>query len=367
MSSPSLASASGGGKISAVLLIFLAVASAWYYLGEEVATLQSTFLPTKQDKSYKSTDAGLVFTNIELHHGPPPFPNLLVVGAEQGGVPELGSMIASMTNDVCAPPSGSNAVNYFSTATDKTGKFKHGSPQKGKEFYASHYRACQDEPYHLDATANYFYMPEMIANFYKTTKLKPQNGDVKVIIALREPVAREYDYFQFKAKKCLDGEQTDAWCKGAVEFADDGTRIPTTFSKYIQSSVLPGCKYPNKAFSKFQWCRGQYVAYLRLWMQYFERGGNILVLRYEDIVYSPDATMNRVRAFLGISLDTEYKVKAIPPLRAPEDLKCQDQDDLMEVYSLPNLNLYLELSNNPGPAMERTPFPKFKLPRCSWR
>jgi len=217
----------------------------------------------------------------------------------------------------------------------------------------------------LNVLHRYQLYPENIKQFYNeynngTTDTENQ-VPLKIMLILREPVSRRiswYNHMVYNARKKHRGQATPV-LKNTTNNNQTTTSVKT-FEEYATDSIVP-----NLDPQVSEWPdRGLYAHWLRKWFHLFDRS-QILILSYDDLKRDPHDLLERLHAFLELppvpkwrnSLWQANKRKVNDAAPIP----CAVQERLAAAFEAPNQELYDLLEANPGPVMEKRPFPKFQF------
>lgn len=207
--------------------------------------------------------------------------------------------------------------------------------------YLSRFNDCVESNHmSMDATPNYFQEAELVYSTYE--KLGEENH-VKIIVTLREPVAREFSWYNHQLK-------------------NGGVMEEVTFEDFIVNRTMVSIR------RKYNY--GLYASHLQSWIKYFDRR-NILILSYQEIRDDPGMVQWRIQQFLGLN-DEELpvtghfkKANALKnPLKKPLPYCTEAYYDLVNLYGPLNEELYQFLELYPGQEMEQHPFPQFSTIGC---
>lgn len=132
----------------------------------------------------------------------------------------------------------------------------------------------------LEATPSYFYGGEAVI-----TEMRAVCGeDLRVIVVLRDPVARFWSFFTFQKARLRIAEDLgiDAYLAQADALTDEDFRVAE-----------------NERWFAFR--GGCYADWLPAWHTAF--GERLQVVFFEDLMAEPDRVLRRAAAFLGIDAD----------------------------------------------------------------
>ena len=208
----------------------------------------------------------------------------------------------------------------------------------------------------MDATPNTLAFAERVRLAYDAAG-GDQAKQVKIILTLRDPVARELAYYHQLVDEFTNNPNSKEWF-GIVSkvHGEDNVQSVMTFTDFLQNITLPALndkKASRGALSRM----GLYAEELELWMKLFSRK-QILILHYDELMLDPKMVVSRVKKFLGVDLSSHPEVQA----HGEPQIDCSDQDLLQAVYDSKNEALYELLDSTQGPEMEQRPFPHFEPP-----
>ena len=208
----------------------------------------------------------------------------------------------------------------------------------------------RDVDFMMDATPCNLLFPERVYETYNQVGADALSK-LKLIVILREPVSREMSLYNHKMVVYLKTQKKDEWYSD-VTFANNSTVMP--FEEYTKT-VLEGQLLDPGWISV-----GKYVDHLKRWKLLF-KPDQLLVLSYDELKDDPKKVQWRIQEFLGGSFpgglghentkDNDSKKKVVSPLVSQV---------LNPIFKEKNLELYRFLDENPGPAMEQYPFPRFE-------
>jgi Sulfotransferase domain len=211
-------------------------------------------------------------------------PDFIVVGTKRGGT-------TSMWNYLLDHPL---VLPMFPTAQHlKSPHYFYWHYDKGERWYRSHFatqrrraalaRSLDATPLAGEASPYYLYNPHVPA---RVRALLP---DVKLIVMLRDPVARAYSHYW---ERVNDGSETlsfdDAIAQEDDRLAGEAERMAADPLYYSR---------PHDYFSYRD--RGIYLPQLQRWFAEFPRD-QVLVTRSEDFYADAQSTYDDVTAFLGL-------------------------------------------------------------------
>ena len=215
---------------------------------------------------------------------------------------------------------------------------------QGIEFYAKHYQHCAQEESTdiiLDATADYLYHPTRVFDLYSQSE--QSLSDLKIIVMLRDPVAREAASYNRKVQEYQKRSEINGW------FSDVA---------YRNGTIISFDDYAENVLTKRNDI-GEYVNHLKVWTLLFGRE-NILFLSQNEAETDSKALQWRVAEFLGLR-DIHINFKAKLPDTSFASSRASQM--LYSLFSKSNKDLYTFLDNHPGPWMEQKPFPQYESPK----
>ena len=211
---------------------------------------------------------------------------------------------------------------------------------EGVEFYATRYKHCAQEEstdIMLDATADYLYHPTRVFDLY--SQAEQSLLDLKMIVMLRDPVAREAALYNRKVQEYLKQYENHGWFSDVAH--PNGTIL--SFDDYAENVLTKRNDL------------GEYVNHLKVWASLFGRR-NILFLSQEEAETDPEALQWRVTEFLGLRhVHINLNVKKSDT--NTNFASTRANQILQLLFTNSNKELQNFLQNYPGPWMEQKPFP----------
>lgn len=192
--------------------------------------------------------------------------NALIAGVNKAGTTSLFVTLAGHPD---VAPASVKETRYFLPA-------RWGRPLEPRSVYEAYWEGARDAPVRLEATPGYFSGgPDLVA------AVRAVCGAPKVVVVLREPVARLVSYFTFQQMRL---------------------RIPATMTltEYLaRADALGDADFRDPANEVWFGARGgTYADHLPDWTGEF--GADVGVFFFDDLVGDPAATVARVAAFLGL-------------------------------------------------------------------
>ena len=244
---------------------------------------------------------------LEGPEGPAALPSFLVLGVAKGGTSSLLAWLATHPQLWCHPR---KELHFFDLDW-----------QHGPEWYASHFPAFRSATQIQcgEATPNYFQLPE---GPERVRQLLPH---ARLIVLLRDPLERALSWLQhLRRYEGLLGEPADLLLQECEQLEQLQQQDPAA----LEAS---GFRWPNAVLGS---C---YDAPLRRWQASFP-AHQLLVLRSEALFQAPQATLQQIATFLGVSSDwawgelNPFNVSLQPPPPLPEELS-QRLRALLEKHS----------------------------------
>lgn len=192
--------------------------------------------------------------------------NALIAGVNKAGTTSLFVTLAGHPD---IAPASVKETRYFLPA-------RWGRPLDPREVYESYWLDAGDAPVRLEATPAYFSGGPALVR-----AVREVCGDARVLVVLREPVARLVSYFTFQqARLRIPAEMTlHDYLAHADTLTDADFRDP-------ENEVWFGAR------------GGMYADYLPDWTD--ELGADVCVLFFDDLVARPRETVVRAAELLGV-------------------------------------------------------------------
>lgn len=176
-------------------------------------------------------------------------PNALIVGVNKAGTTAVFSALASH-DAVCA--SSTKETHYFDP-------IRFGEPLPPVRTYEAYFECRPAERLVLEATPGYFYGGRALAE-----AIRAISPDSRVVVILREPVARTFSWYRFCRTRMLLPQELD-------------------FATYIDRCLELGLQ-PEERRDLTAWrglSGGLYARWLPAWRDVF--GDDLLVVFYDDL------------------------------------------------------------------------------------
>lgn len=192
--------------------------------------------------------------------------NALIAGVNKAGTTSLFVTLAEHPD---IAPASVKETRYFLPA-------RWGRPLDPRAVYESYWVDAGDAPVRLEATPGYFSGGPALVH-----AVRDVCGEAKIVIVLREPVARLLSYYAFQQARL---------------------RIPEsmTLAEYLaRADALTDSDFRDPENEVYFGARGgMYADDLPAWVDEF--GADVLVLFFEHLVARPADTMGRAARFLGV-------------------------------------------------------------------
>jgi len=196
-------------------------------------------------------------------------PDAVILGAQKSGTSSLHYYLAQHPG-VVAPLR--KEVHYFDL-----------NHERGEAWYRAHFGRSGEPGLNLDSSPYYLFHPAVPA---RARALLPQ---ARYVVLFRNPVRRAYSHYwheRDKGRERLGFEEAIAAEEARLGDAERRLAAGTL----ARSEAHQHCSYL---------ARGRYVEQLERWFAVIPRE-QFLVLRFEDMVANPLATLNRTLGFLGL-------------------------------------------------------------------
>ncbi len=239
-----------------------------------------------------------------------PLPDFLVIGAQKAGTTSLFSYLTTHPH-ISRPLK--KEIHYFDTRW-----------HRHENWYRSHFPATGDGMLTGEASPCYLFYPMAPA---RVAKLLP---DVRLIVLLRDPVARAYSHYQQSRNK---GFET---CSFEEAVAAEPQRLRE------DEPLLNG--HPDAgtvAFKKNAYLtRGHYAEQLARWFEEFQRE-QFHIIKSEAFFADPQQTCSDVFSFLGLPDHAVPSLKVHNP--GAYDSKLGNGDAALRKYFAPHNRALAEL------------------------
>jgi Sulfotransferase domain len=194
----------------------------------------------------------------------------IIAGVNKAGT---SSLFVSLSQHPSIAPSAIKETRYFLPA-------RYGRPLEPASVWEEYFAGAPSEAVRLEATPSYVYGSTAVA-----TCINDRLPESKVIVALREPVARAISFFEYQ--------------KVRLRLPSD---MPMAEYLAIADALTPDdfLDPDNEKYMAFR--GGCYAEFLPPWLSTFgtER---VAILGFEDIVQEPARQLRDLATFLGIDPD----------------------------------------------------------------
>lgn len=205
------------------------------------------------------------------------FPDFYIVGAAKAGTTSLVEMLR--THESIYFPHEKEPHHFFLREDERAWTIRDGErilplaealPYCKEAPYLGLYRNAPEGALKGDASTQY------LVNHTVAGAIHAQRPDAKIIVVLRQPSDRAYSAYLHARSR---GEEPLPTFAAALDDCEGGHR--------------------QAAFATNYMAEGEYARHLSIWRDLF--GDNLLVLLFEDLVSEPQATLDHVTGFLGVS------------------------------------------------------------------
>ena len=209
-------------------------------------------------------------------------PNLVIAGVVKGGTTSVFSYL-SRHPDICS--SAVKETCYFLTYRYGQYDVRYKNSSDPFSQYRDYFCHCQDQRYVMEATPGYFEGGRTLANEMKNVL----GDDTKILIILRDPVARLLSFFKYK--------------KSMLQL-DQDLSLSDYISKCEQMPLDDRIKEENDAFWGID--GGFYSNYLEEWFDVF--GHSVKVMFFDQLKADSRLMLREISDWLSIDAtiyDTE--------------------------------------------------------------
>jgi hypothetical protein len=245
-------------------------------------------------------------------------PDYIIIGVQKGGT---SSLFRYLTRHPKVLPGYKKEVKFFD-----------GRYAKGIDWYRYNFPLVSQmsDPHAQTGEAS----PSYVFHPLVPQRIKESLPNIKLILLLRDPVARAYSHYQGNLRK---GHEKLSF-REAIE--QEENRLEGEREKIIADQTYPMYRY--LVFSYLS--RGVYIDQLRNWFKSFPRE-QILILRSEDFFNNPPKVFQRVLTFLGLP-DWELDNYDIFNFGSYEKMDHRMENELKTYFHHHNQELYEYLGLN---------------------
>ena len=294
-------------------------------------------------------------------------PNVFLAGAQKAGTSAVVDWLVS-AHDVCKAQTFDDEPSWFAKEVhffNNDERFKHGA-----EFYTKRFQHCNSSDFAMDATPAYALHAMRVGNFYRQLlpslcskncsmgiSLDGRVQGLKVMMILREPVARELSWYNHQKSE-------------GIFYALKKANSNYSFDEYVDKVILgrPTRFSKENGQCSGALCRSLYSKLIPQWLDVIPRN-HMLILSHQELKHDPGTFMKRIEDFLGLPPHKQNETLRIvndKPYSEKISLpSCQSKNKLAGIFQPYNEDLYALLAQNPGPPMEQRPFPEFDAAKCN--
>ena len=228
---------------------------------------------------------------------------------------------------------------------------------KGIDYYASRFEdGITGGAPALDATPDTLAFAQRVHDIYQ---LAGSATTVKIIVILRNPIARELSLYNHLAYDCrsLDSSQLSGWHKQVTR--PDNSIM--SFDEFVHDVSMPALATDDSEDHGLGRSsrHGLYANHLLDWFKLFDRN-QILVLNYVELCKHPQILQERIQSFVGriVPGNLRHENRNDSPQKVL--MPSREAKQCLESFMKPhNERLYQLLEAHTGPSMELRPFPRF--------
>lgn len=197
-------------------------------------------------------------------------PDFVIIGTQRGGTTSLHAFL--------------NAHPHVVTPAKKELHFLTDRHGRGRDWYLGQFPA--ELPWGIltgEATPYALFHP------LAPTRLQQVAPQAKLIALLRNPVDRAYSQY------LMESARGDEVLSFRDALAAESTRLAGEEERLVTDPAYISWAHNHLSYVR----RGEYASQLERWFDHFPRE-QFMLLRSEDLYQQPDATLDRVTAFLGL-------------------------------------------------------------------
>lgn len=210
------------------------------------------------------------------------FPNFIIIGVQKGGTTTLFDLLRQHPS--------------IKTSIFKEVHFYDFAYNKGINWYKSFFplREKGKNLIYGEASPYYVFHPLVPERVFK------DNPDVKLILLLRDPIARAYSHYQMEKRKGREKNET----------FEKAIKAETELMEKASHSILNNnSKYNFNHHIVSYLSRGRYFEQIERWLQYFGRE-QLLVIKSELFFANPTFYLESIYKFLDVEVIVPKEVKA---------------------------------------------------------
>ena len=248
--------------------------------------------------------------------------------------------------------------------------FDNNMYMKGINFYSKLFAHCKNMSLSVDATPETFLFPRRVKEVYDLAG-KRALEELKIIIVVREPVARELSLYNHLADACSGDDLKKCWARDQMikSHNESGGQL-RTFPEYAHHQ-FGDYIIDHLPIYKKEWLTGWYGEKFENWFRHFDRK-QILVVSYSELKQDESSFLKRVVSFLNLDVDPtmiQSGTKIVNAHNIPRKIKlppCDVQDRMAKMFMPSNDKFFMMMNyGEEGPPMEQRPFPRFMLSNCT--
>lgn len=281
-------------------------------------------------------------------------PSVQLIGTQKAGTSAIADWL--FEGGFRRPRVFGNDPRYYSKEThffDVDWNFN-----RGLDYYARRFEDDGTGGPALDATPDTFAFAQRVRDIYETAGGNQVNT-VKMILILRDPVARELSLYNHLAFDCrnLEFSQLNGWHKQVTR--PDGSIM--SFDEFVSDVSMPALVRDESEDGGLGRSsrQGLYANHLQKWFNLFSRN-QILVLSYAELCTNPEKLQDRIQNFLGRAIPGKLRWANSNISQHKVQMPTNEARRHLAPFMKPhNERLYQLLEAHPGPPMEQRPFPRF--------
>jgi hypothetical protein len=213
-------------------------------------------------------------------------PDFLIIGSQKAGTTSLADYLVEHP-DVFWP--GRTELHYFDWSYKRSLSWYQAWFER-RSVVEAHERATGRPARVGEKTPDYLVVPQA------PTRVKAALPDVRIVVALRDPVARAHSHWSMSVRQGVE----------PLSFLDALDAEESRIASVDLSGPLRGTHYLKHGYQM----RSRYVEHLERWFSVFDRS-QVFAYRSEDLYADPDTWLPRILAHLGV--DTEVRSDAELP------------------------------------------------------
>ena len=265
------------------------------------------------------------------------WPEIYLLGAQKAGTTSLYSLLVSHPQ-ICSSRCRKNSdicyshkeIHFF----DNDARFRLGAKAYLSQFDVDR---CKHGKY-LDATPDYIFT-DSVPKRMESVIPSETRRKLKLIVILREPIARDYSYYEHLIRHCkIDGESCgNKVCRNILGKCKPG--FASSKNKYLKYDDFTLYRFQN---SNDSINHGKYMYFIKNYLKVFERK-QLFILSFVDLIKNTTDIMYRLKDFLELSKGFGKKVE-LPILnegaKEAPPMSCKMRGELAKHYKESNLELY---------------------------